>query len=106
MVTVLKTIRSSVQPCTPEDGHNGARNILSYCFINKTIVASNWSNKSFHQIIKYHVSTRVDTGGRAVSMYRYHLKHPCTFSVLYFHFSRCLAYKCDTADDRVAQFER
>ena len=34
--TVLKTICSSVQPCTPEDGHNGARNMLSYWFINKS----------------------------------------------------------------------
>jgi len=25
---------SSVQPCTPEDGHSGARNMLSYWFIN------------------------------------------------------------------------
>ena len=33
---VLKTVRSSVQPCTPEDGHNGARNMLSYWFINKS----------------------------------------------------------------------
>ena len=46
---MLKTVCSSVQPCTPEDGHNGARNILSYWFINKNIiVASSWSNKSFH----------------------------------------------------------
>ena len=34
--TVLKTICSSLQPCTPEDGHNGARNMLSYWFINKS----------------------------------------------------------------------
>ena len=27
---VLKTICSSVQPYTPEDGHSGARNMLSY----------------------------------------------------------------------------
>jgi len=27
--TMLKTICSSVWPCTPEDGHNGARNMLS-----------------------------------------------------------------------------
>jgi len=27
---------SSVQPCTAEDGHNGARNMLSYWFINKS----------------------------------------------------------------------
>ena len=27
---VLKTICSSVQPCTPEDWHNGVRNMLSY----------------------------------------------------------------------------
>ena len=33
-------------------------------------------------------------------------KHSCTFSVLYFHFSSCRAYKCDTAADRAAQFER
>jgi len=33
---VLKTICSSVQTCTPEDGHNGARNVLSYWFINKS----------------------------------------------------------------------
>ena len=33
---VLKNICSSLQPCTPEDGHNGARNILSYWFINKS----------------------------------------------------------------------
>ena len=29
-------ICSSVQPCTPEDGHSGARNMLSYWFINKS----------------------------------------------------------------------
>ena len=33
---VLKTLCSCVQPCTPEDGHNGARNMLSYWFINKS----------------------------------------------------------------------
>jgi len=43
---------------------------------------------------------------RSVSIYRYHLKHSRTFSVPYFQFSSCLAYKCDTADDTVAQFER
>jgi len=32
----LKTICSSVHPCIPEDGHNGARNMLSYWFINKS----------------------------------------------------------------------
>jgi hypothetical protein len=42
---------------------------------------------------------------RAVSIYRYQLKHWATFSVPYFKFSSCLAYKCDTADDTVAQFE-
>ena len=31
---VLKTICSSVQHCTAEDGHNGPRNMLSYRFIN------------------------------------------------------------------------
>ena len=31
---VLKTICSSVQPCTLEDGQNGARIMLSYWFIN------------------------------------------------------------------------
>jgi len=31
-----KTICGSVQPCTPEDGQNGARNILSHRFINKS----------------------------------------------------------------------
>jgi len=29
-------ICSSLQPHTPEDGHNGARNMLSHCFINKS----------------------------------------------------------------------
>ena len=33
---VLKTIYSSLQPYTPEDGHNGARNMLSHWFINKS----------------------------------------------------------------------
>jgi len=33
---VLKTICSSVQPSTPEDGHSGARNMLSHWFINKS----------------------------------------------------------------------
>jgi len=34
--TMLKTICSSVQPCTPEDGHNGDRNMVSYWFMNKS----------------------------------------------------------------------
>jgi len=33
---LLKNICSSVQPCTPEDGHNGARNMLSHWFIHKS----------------------------------------------------------------------
>ena len=33
---LLKTKCSSVRPYTPEDGHNGARNMLSYWFINKS----------------------------------------------------------------------
>jgi len=27
---------SSVHPCTPEDGHNGARNMLNHWFFNKS----------------------------------------------------------------------
>jgi len=34
--TVMKTICSGLQPCTPEDGHNGARNMFIYWFINNS----------------------------------------------------------------------
>ena len=33
LLTVIQ-LCSSAQPCTPEDGHNGARNMFSYSFIN------------------------------------------------------------------------
>jgi len=33
---VLKTICSNIRPCAPEDGHNGARNMLCQWLINKS----------------------------------------------------------------------
>ena len=40
------------------------------------------------------------------SLQKRHFKHLRIFSVLYFDVSSCLACRCDTVDDRVAQFER
>ena len=34
--TLCTALYSSVQPCTPVDGHSGARNMLSHLFINKS----------------------------------------------------------------------